>query len=586
MLGGLPLAIAQAAIHIKQTRIQLAGYIRRYENAKLWPQVVGASGRDRPLRGYENAVGVTWSLSLERVRELEPVGPVAVNLVQTWAFLDNKDLWYGLFEDIVDLPACWFSGPPDSEDLTVMGKERWFERWNCAQLPDWLVGLQASEATFHEAIQLLLAYHLIEPQELDAGTVRDENSSAQGGYSMHPVVHTWAARTQSEEQKASSSRTALSLFYTGVSLWSDWTKRRRFWPHGNRAIANYIASNPKPEEDDNTCDSLRTMCAFVRLGDLYHDSDKVQAIAILKRVLKCKKLPWKVRSTALSYLNSSLLNMFRYPESEKYCKERMSLCIEAAGEGHSHSIEATLQLGTTYSRRGKLPEARAIYRKVVDAFHASSKTSLYQRKLCFTAIRRLGASYAEEGQLDEAKRWYKKAEEMHNENATPKWERRAAFLWEDIGRLYMITREYAFAREYFHRAWESALTTYGPGATLTEGMALMMAETCREMRQFVEAAQWLDQMPRRMAPRLMERLAHGYFALGCSVVEAGDVEFLLQSDSERIVRNALREVLRILGRDYEEIQGLYEKLTLLYSLQGRQDAIETLEQQWTQGSID
>lgn len=56
-----------------------------------------------PLQGYVNrSVWTTWTLSYKTIYETHKP---AANLLLFWAFLDYRDLWYGIFE-----AACQASG--------------------------------------------------------------------------------------------------------------------------------------------------------------------------------------------------------------------------------------------------------------------------------------------------------------------------------------------------------------------------------------------------------------------------------------------------------------------------------------------
>jgi tetratricopeptide (TPR) repeat protein len=95
-LGGLPLALEQAASYIAQAGIvTLSRYLELFEQHSL---VLLERGR-RP-RDYHSTVATTWELSLER---LEQDAPVAVELLSLAAFLAPDDLPAALLLDHADL---------------------------------------------------------------------------------------------------------------------------------------------------------------------------------------------------------------------------------------------------------------------------------------------------------------------------------------------------------------------------------------------------------------------------------------------------------------------------------------------------
>jgi tetratricopeptide (TPR) repeat protein len=77
-LGGLPLALAQAAAYCEQTSLDLAGYLARYRTRRRELLARGT------LVGYPATVATTWRLNLEAV---QASAPAAVELLRLCAFL-------------------------------------------------------------------------------------------------------------------------------------------------------------------------------------------------------------------------------------------------------------------------------------------------------------------------------------------------------------------------------------------------------------------------------------------------------------------------------------------------------------------
>jgi hypothetical protein len=77
-LGGLPLALEQAAAYCEQTSLGLAGYLDRYRRAYTRLLDKGAPG------DYPASVGTTWRLNLDRIAA---TSPAAVQLLRVSAFL-------------------------------------------------------------------------------------------------------------------------------------------------------------------------------------------------------------------------------------------------------------------------------------------------------------------------------------------------------------------------------------------------------------------------------------------------------------------------------------------------------------------
>ncbi|HLI05304.1 MAG TPA: FxSxx-COOH system tetratricopeptide repeat protein [Ktedonobacteraceae bacterium] len=79
-LGGLPLALDQAGAYIEETACGLAGYLDRYRGRRT----VLLRRRGGPAADHPEPVAMTWSLSLERIKQ---TNAAAIELLQVCAFL-------------------------------------------------------------------------------------------------------------------------------------------------------------------------------------------------------------------------------------------------------------------------------------------------------------------------------------------------------------------------------------------------------------------------------------------------------------------------------------------------------------------
>ncbi|MBF0213394.1 MAG: toll/interleukin-1 receptor domain-containing protein [Magnetococcales bacterium] len=101
-LGGLPLALEQAASYMKELVLPLEEYIRLYRSEGL---ALMAREESRPsIGGYDKTVLTTWSLSYERVETRSPMAVVVLNLL---AFLDPDQIPRLL---LWEWRECWLDG--------------------------------------------------------------------------------------------------------------------------------------------------------------------------------------------------------------------------------------------------------------------------------------------------------------------------------------------------------------------------------------------------------------------------------------------------------------------------------------------
>jgi hypothetical protein len=130
---------------------------------------------DDPLQDYPGrSVWTTWAISYQAIHNKHKY---TANLLLLWSFLDNKDLWHGLFA-----AACKRS--------TVAAR----------MLSGWVGDIASSEVKFSRAMQLLHKYSLLE--EASGAT---ETTS----YATHLVVHQWAHHSQGKRFATELSRLAV-----------------------------------------------------------------------------------------------------------------------------------------------------------------------------------------------------------------------------------------------------------------------------------------------------------------------------------------------------------------------------------------
>ena len=150
----------------------------------------------------------TWAISYQAIRERHEH---TANLLLLWSFLDNKDLWHGLFAT-----ACSRSA--------VAAK----------MLLGWVGDIASSEIKFSRAMQLLCNYSLAEQVQ------------ETGSYATHPVVHQWAHHSQGKRFATELSR--LAVVAVGWAVPASSTRdyaalQRRLLPHAQACSRQVVERN-------------------------------------------------------------------------------------------------------------------------------------------------------------------------------------------------------------------------------------------------------------------------------------------------------------------------------------------------------
>jgi hypothetical protein len=153
----LPLAIAQASAYLQESRVSVKDYLGLYD--QQWDKLMVLENRDDALlQDYsDRSVWTTWAISYQAIHNRHEA---TANLLLLWSFLDNKDLWHGLF-----VATCRRSA--------IAAK----------MLSGWTRDIASNELKFSRAMQLLRSYSLVEVAAETTEVIKTAS------YATHLVVH-------------------------------------------------------------------------------------------------------------------------------------------------------------------------------------------------------------------------------------------------------------------------------------------------------------------------------------------------------------------------------------------------------------
>jgi len=330
LLDGLPLALAQAASYLRETELDTATYVRLYK--EQWDDLMSPDRRpELPLVDYEQgSIGTTWTISF---RAIEGGNASAAKLLRLWAFLDNKDLWYGLLQQ------------------AVSGRRDW---------PGWIRGVASNEVKFLDAAQLLLRYSMIEVQE-----------SVPNSY---PVVHRWTSHIQDGGEKMEYVRLAVMVIGSSVPMNTTdayWILQRRLLPHAEQCSwwMGQICDGEWGMEE-------ALVDAIQMLGILYSDHSRLEeAEAMYQRALQgYEKALWRDHMSTLDTVGSLgiLYNDQGWLEEAEAMYQRALRGKEKAfGRDHTSTLSTVNNLGILYADQGRLEEAEAMYQRALSGFQSA-----------------------------------------------------------------------------------------------------------------------------------------------------------------------------------------------------------------------
>ena len=340
LLDGLPLAIAQAAAFLQESGIEFQTYIGFYE--QQWKEFMDSRDwADAPLQDYpDRSVWTTWAISYNAIQERHVA---TANLLLLWAFLDSKDLWYGLFA-----AAC-------SASTTT-----------AISLSEWIGDLASNEVEFAKAIQLLRNYSLIED-------VKDPAS-----YATHPVVHRWAYYFQGKDSRVQLAQLAVIVVGWAVPHNSSReysTLQRRLLPHA-QACSRWVLT-------DETRRSPRS-----------HNRVNMEIKVAEERV---------VILDAIHLLGILYTDQSKLGEAEKMYQRALQGKEKALGAEHTLTLNTVNNLGLLYADQGKLGDAEKMYQRALQGYE---KALSAEHMSTLDTVNNLGNLYADQGKLGEAEKMY------------------------------------------------------------------------------------------------------------------------------------------------------------------------------------
>ncbi|CAN9307714.1 unnamed protein product [Alternaria alternata] len=497
LLDGLPLAIAQAGAYLQESGVGLATYLRFYE--QQWSELIASDHlADAPLQDYpERSVWTTWAISYQAIRERHEH---TANLLLLWSFLDNKDLWHGLFAT-----ACVASPVA------------------LRMLSGWIGNVASSEIKFSGAMQLLCNYSLAEQVQ------------ETGNYATHPVVHQWAHHSQGKRFATELSRLAVvavghvvpgsstrdyaalqrRLLLHAQACSSQVVKRKTVWYRGAAVGSNedinedqkretvldavhmlgvLYANQGRLDEAEQMYErALRgyeealgvghssTLDTVNNLGLLYADQGRLgEAEQMYGRALRGYEALGLDHESLDVFNNLGILykNQGRLGEAEQMYERALRGFEEALGVGHSSTLQTVNNLGNLYAAQGKLGEAEQMYGRALRGYEEALGVG---HSLTLNTVNNLGNLYADQGRLGEAAKMYDRALQGHEEAlgvghpSTLNTVNNLGLLYADQGRLGEAEQMYDRALRGYEALSTVRVQQYLPALTTLQNMGDLYA---------------------------------------------------------------------------------------------------------------
>ena len=413
-LGGLPLAIDQAAAYIQYKKIpleRLPEFLAEYEAHKekilqytpqnFWEygtmQIHGKEEENQAISAF-----TTWEMSFQQLESDTLQKENAAHFLTVSAFLDPSNIGEYLFRNHWEANAPqpeWmqlFSAAEDedpSEDSSEKG-DRGDGVLESALLPDIHSHRSPDDGAsippkqgrwdsdrfwdlIHKSHQLSLVQSI--------GS-REEHGDAK--FSLHPLIRDWLQLREKSRRRRSLTYEAIDLVVTSIR---EYTTRPATADLKSMLIAHMdtCLSNDsrfsKPQrslgQDISGCDTAAWFASFYSAQGLYREAEKLEQLNVetRKRVLGQEHPSTLIN---MGNLASTFWNQGRWKEAEELEVQAMETRKRVLGQEHPDTLTSMANLAYTWKSQGRdkeaidlMKEAERLQRDVLGPGHPDSMNS-------------------------------------------------------------------------------------------------------------------------------------------------------------------------------------------------------------------
>jgi tetratricopeptide (TPR) repeat protein len=422
-MDGLPLALDQAGAFIEETQSSVSDYLQRFRQRQdVLLQRRGGTGKEHP-----DPVSTTWSLSFERVEQLDPL---AAELLRCCAFL-----------------------APDAipEQLIIEG---------APELGTLLQPVAENGLLLDEALGTLLRFSLVQRK-------RDEHT-----FSIHRLVQAILRGnmdTAKQRQYAEKMVKAVYQAFPDVADYRNWPRCQQYLPHAQVCVDLIDTWKFTFSEAENLLNNLgyylKQRAQYMEAEPLYQG-----AIAIGEKTLGPEH---PVLATYLSNLATLYSDQGKYGEAEPLLKRAITIGEKTLGPEHPVLATSLNNLANLYSDQGKYGEAEPLLKRAITI---GEKTLGPEHPDLATSLNNLATLYSDQGEYAEAERLFQRAIAIGEKTLGPEHPNLAGGL-NNLAELYRNQGKYEEAEPLFQRAITIGEKTLGPEhpdlATRLNNLALL-----------------------------------------------------------------------------------------------------------------
>ena len=313
LLGDHPLALDQAGAYIEETGCSLDDYLGRYSTnrAALLGMRGGGLGTD-----HTASVKTTFVHSFEKVAQMRPIGPAALELLRFCAFLDASAI---------------------SEELI---------RHAAPELGTVLQPIASDPLALDSAIALLRKYSLV---------IRISETKL---LSLHPLIQVVLRDWMSEEVRFEwvvRTVRAVNVAFPDVEEVQNWPRCQQAIHHVQACITLITHYSLRSLEAARL---LYQAGMYFRIQAQYEEAEELlaKAVAMLKTMPEPKEIATDLRTTFWRYHTHGI-----YGEAKAQLQKELSHAERILGPAHLHVAMVRLRLADLYYKQGRYDDAERLF---------------------------------------------------------------------------------------------------------------------------------------------------------------------------------------------------------------------------------
>ncbi|MFL5625736.1 MAG: tetratricopeptide repeat protein [Ktedonobacteraceae bacterium] len=437
-MDGLPLALDQAGAYIEETRCTVASYLEQYQRRQLnLLKRRGTSGTE-----HREPVATTWSLSFEKVEQLNPM---AADLLRLCAFLSPDAIPLEMIA-----AGARYLGPalrPIAKDLSLLD----------------------------EPIAVLRRYSLVR---------RDPNDNILSLHRLVQVIVKASLKSKTQRQWAQRTIQGVNEAFPFVNM-ETWPQCKRYLPHALACatlIKHSLLALPEAVQLLNQAGYYLQDHAFYEQAEPLYQ----QALAITQKVLDPDH-----PDTAASLNNLAMLyyNQGKYEQAEPLLEQAQAIWQKALGPDHPNTATNLNNLALLYQNQGKYEQAEplleqtlAIRQETLGPDHPDTAVSLNN----------LAMLYHDQGKYEQAEPLYQQALAIKQKALGPDHPDTARSL-NNLALLYRDQGKYEQAEPLLEQALAITLKALGPDHPNTATSLNNLAMLYQNQGKYEQAEPLLEQ---------------------------------------------------------------------------------------------